>query len=206
MSLKGFLSVALLLMLGGCSSFSEPPQGPRAKAYAAVSTQSADFAPKAGQRVAWHPKGILWSMSHPVAHGEQLSQHLMAQLEAELTLRGLAVVTDAQQADYILGVAILDHQSEISEQVAGFFQISPGMMQPPAGQNASVMLAMVENQPWLFNSGRKILRQNLLWRSGLETQVLQQTNLGERKRRVEEMTQVLLKNFPKVVATPKTNQ
>lgn len=186
-----------LVTLSACSLTRDPEaHGQSQVNYSAISSSSEEFSPKKGEQFTWYKNGITWAISAHTPQHEKLGHQLLEELEIRLAKHGLKRSSRAADADYVLGVAILDNQTSHTEEISSFFQLAPGLAAKKDSLNATVIVAAIENTPLLQSSNPNLIRHNLIWRTAIETNVLKEATDQERLARVSELAEIISQHFP----------
>ncbi|WP_185236521.1 hypothetical protein [Teredinibacter franksiae] len=199
LSFKALAIFLLAVLFTACTSpnpSSEEDDIRAKQAYSAAATKSPTFSPLVGDTFSWYENGIIWSVPEGEPDANMLISHMMGQVKELLEKRGYRFTTDASNATYVLGLAVLDNQVESSKRVSQFFQVAPGMNAAEQDRTATVIAAVAKNNAWVLESGSQAIRNNLLWRSSVEAFVIEGLEPEERLRRIDRLTQVLMGSFP----------
>ena len=193
---KSVVSLLPFILLGCSVTPTSSNEVEKHAVYSAISSVSPSFSPKQGETFTWYDKGIIWSEPEQREPHAEMVAHLLSQLGGEIQERGLLMTNMKEEADYVIGVAIIDNQSAASDKITSFFQLTPGLAMDSNRPNATVVVALVENKPWLLNPDNPWLKDSLLWRSAVEINLLAGSDLMTRKGRVDEMADVLVSQLP----------
>jgi hypothetical protein len=189
------LSLITLLPLGGCVSKQEAAIRD-ARQFSEISVLNPAFQPKRGDKFAWFLP-IIWS-SEALPDTPELRQMLTQLVEQQLVAKGYQVVADQQQADYVIGAAIVDGNNQTTELLRNFFRLFPSLNRSQSGLPESMALVGVirpEDVSLIgqINDGTSIA----LWRAAIKTFVLGENVTPQvREERFRTLAAKLMKSMP----------
>lgn len=190
------------VLMSGCSQSeisSDAKVDSRSRAYSAVSTRAPYFNPKPGASFSVYYDRILMSDSDPLQVSEDMKAFLLQQVIDVLRQRGYTLAEHRDSADYVIGVAIASNAANNSggaNDIGSYFQVSPGIVLGADEREASVTVAVVNNEPWLFAAGQEVIREHLLWRSSVGAVIFEELDLQQRQHRVQHLVHVLMGSLP----------
>jgi len=163
--------------------------------YSVMSVTVPEFKPRHGEKIAWLSP-LIWA-SDAVEKDPVAGAKVLQLISGELTRRGYQMVSEHHQADYIIGAAIVDGDSERSEELRNFFQLFPSIGTSGSKFDKSIFyvgLINSEDQVLLNTPG---VQPVVLWRSSIKAYVLGDKLEPElRKQRMQAFIHRLMASFP----------
>ena len=188
------LTIIFALLLNGCAQQSERHVRSDAGTYSSVAVSQPNFKPMKGQSFAWYGKPV-WSDSK-MANANTDSQ-LVSAMNRQLADRGYRLSNEREQADYVIGMALITEGGTRNEELAQFFSIFPNLPKSAAGFKKGVIAVGVITPSQVSASGTAPDRQAVLWRSALEAFILDEAiDENQREERIRGFVSVLMKRFP----------
>lgn len=186
--------VLTLVLTTGCASQEEvTPE--EAEQFSAVSVVSPQFQPEAGAAFAWYGP-IVWA-SEAVPHDEALETEMISLVEEGIAAKGYRMVDAVDDADYIIGGALVDGQSEGSSQVRNFFSLYPALGDGSGNlPHTAAMVGVIEADD--YRRIGSLTSGELLWRSAVELYVTgDRLPPQTRQTRIRAMAVELMRSLPR---------
>lgn len=167
-----------------------------AKQYSNISAVNPSFKPRQGQTVAWYSP-IIWS-SAALPESTALQSFLSKLVEAQLELKGFKMVTDKQSADYIIGAAIVDGESEQSSQLENLFKLFPSVGKvSDRFAESEALIGIIRGSELHLLEDDDVGSGIALWRSSLKAYVLgESVSEQEREQRFRFFAAQLMRGLP----------
>ena len=189
--LPAIAAMALLVFLAGCSSQPQPEQVINdAHRFTTVSRVAPEFRPTMHQRLIWYGDLIVEDQQSGTKITTENRQFITQILEQQLRLRNYRFTQDPENADYVVGAALLLDDSPESRNIENFLQLHP-MVGPAQGgyPTGTLMVAIL--------SPGEVNQQSVLWRGAIQA-----FDMGERlpseinRVRIEEFISRLIDSVP----------
>lgn len=192
--MKLSLSIVLLLFATSCATDQDALMED-ATEYSAVSVTNPTFDPSVGQTFAWYAP-IIWS-SEAAVYNEAMRQELTTLVENELRSRGYRIIADREQADYVIGAALVDGDSQQSEQIRNFFRLFPAIGPSRANLPATTAMIGIVDHDHIASFEANDTVDNILWRSSIQVFVVGESLSPELQRaRLRGLAGRLMRSFP----------
>ncbi len=192
----GLFCLMLVALVTACISRQEA-EIREARQFSEVSVLNGDFEPKAGDKIAWFSP-IIWT-SKALPATPELRRQLTQLVEQQLIAKGYQVVADQQQADYLIGAAIVDGKDQDGAAIKNFFRLFPSLLKSRTGLPESMALVGIirpedANKIGQIPNGSSIS----LWRAAISAFVLGERVSPElRMQRFNDLSVKLMKSLPR---------
>ncbi len=191
------LAILCVFQLSGCANTktqSSPGEVVRSGEQSSVSVTGATnpgFAPRVGSAFIWD-KGGVWADPELLKSGNnQYVKIIQNHIEAELFRRGYKLAAKTAEANYVLGSAVIVHNSPDFERISNIFKVYPDVGRS-LSTRPTAQLVMGVARP-----GGELSRSLMLWRSGAEVFVMQSDiKEEERLRRLHRIVSSVMASLP----------
>jgi hypothetical protein len=163
--------------------------------FSALSFHDPRFAPRPGQKFAWYtPVTIEVSYKSGDTFVNDNTQRMISN---ELLAKGYKIVEDHNLADYVIGAAFIDQNSQSASELTDFFRLFPSIDDPEADLNyatAFVGVIFAGDLPKVSTDPNSNL---LIWRSSLRAFVMgDKLEPQAREQRLQNLMTRLMSSFP----------
>ena len=194
MTLKLSLLFITALLVTACAQSPQSTPEPKGRSFTSVSTSSAEFTPKIGQRFAWYTPAITWATTGPTDLNADMEAAIQSRAEQELINRGYVVTQDSSAADFIIGLVITTHDYNQANDFARYFNLSANMHSESSEPIVKAYIGVVDGR---FADIIPPPPQALVWKADLETEILEGgTDKAVRLARARTLTSRLLDSLP----------
>lgn len=188
---RAILLVACVFTLAGCQS-PPPPEEVMSDAhrFTAVSRVAPDFRPVSQQRLIWYGDLIVEDQQSTTKITAENRQFIKQTLENQLRLRNYRFTQNPEEADYVVGAALLLDNSPESQTIENFLRLHP-MVGSAVGRypRGTLMVAIMEPG--------EITQQSVLWRGAIQAFNMGETLPSEINRvRIQDFVQKLIEAVP----------
>jgi len=160
----------LLTLLCGCVSNEQFIEND-ARKFSEISVLSGDFNPKPGDKIAWYSP-FIWS-SDVIEQTPELRQNLTELIEQELVAKGYQIVPTQAEANYVIGVALVDKNNQGGEALRNFFSLFPSLSNSSADLPESMaMVGLIAAEDAALIGAVPDGSSISLWRAALSAYVL----------------------------------
>lgn len=184
-------ALALLSFLPGCNSQPQPEQViSDAHRFTTVSRVAPEFRPTAHQRLVWYGDLIVEDQQSSTKISAENRQFITQILEQQLRMRNYRFTQDPENADYVVGAALLLDDSPESRNIENFLQLHP-MVSSAQGKYPTGTLMVAILSPGEIN------QQSVLWRGAVQAFDMGEQLPSEINRvRIEEFITRLIDTVP----------
>ena len=163
--------------------------------YSAVSVSNPLFTPSPGQTFAWYSPVTIATGSQDV--DAFLKKHSIPILNERLMAKGYKIVEDNNQANYIIGLAIVNNHSDQSKKISNFFHLFPSLNDQESNHEyATAYVGVIDRRHLeLVESGTSA--EFLMWRSSVQAfAVRKDISSDQRLHRLQYLADTLMRGFP----------
>ena len=166
-----------------------------AREFSVVAVTNPKFNPQPGTKFAWFST-LIWS-SELVTENNSQGQEIIGILESQLLERGYQVVNNTNDADYIIGAAVADGDSELTHELTQFFRLFPSLGQSRMHHDKSTLYVGVINAEELPLVQDPNANPEVLWRSSIQAYILGEELADDIKhQRFQVFGRKLMASFP----------
>ena len=189
------LIAVLLLTVNACVSKHQALQQD-ARQFSEISVLDPEFQPKRGDKFAWFLP-IIWT-SEAIAQTPELRQMLTQLVEQQLVAKGYQIVGDVEEADYVIGAALVDKNNQGGEVLRKFFHLFPSLNRSQTGAPVSMAMVGVIRPEDVDKIGEIPDGSSIaLWRAAISAYVLgEQVSEQVRMERFRTLTVKLMHTMP----------
>ncbi len=194
MTLRLSLLAFTALIVAACAQSPQSTPEPKGKSFTSVSTSSAEFSPKIGQRFAWYTPAITWATTGPIDLNTEMEVAITSTIEQELISRGYVVTQNSSAADFIIGLVITTNDFNKANDFAQYFNLNANMHSEGSEPIVKALIGVVDGR---FAGIMPPPPQALVWKADLETEIFERgTDKAVRLARAKSLTTRLLDSLP----------
>lgn len=190
--LQRFIAVIFIILCMGvtlisCSNTNTDLINREAKKISAVSIVNPDFQSIKGQTVAWHAELVVAGKVFDEDFDLQIKELITTSVTDAITKKGYSVISDKENADYLLSAAIFTGDVDIKD-------ISSVMMYPGLAKS----VANLEKGSLLVTLGRHEKNSTkLMWQGTVNAYVVGDSlSVDYRSKRIKSIVASLFRSFP----------